>query len=1131
MLQKTAPSTAKMPTNLPKPKFSANAMTVLKRRYLKKDEHGKVVESPQRMLWRVASTVAAADQIYDPGADTQALAREFYRLMAELDFMPNSPTLMNAGRKLGQLSACFVLPVEDSMPSIFEAVKQTALIHQSGGGTGFSFSRIRPKNDVVHSTRGISSGPLSFMSVFDCATETIKQGGTRRGANIAIMRVDHPDIMDFIKVKSDLDVLHNFNLSVAITDEFMRALAEDGDYALINPRNQEVVRYQNAAKLFRHIVKQAWHSGEPGIVFIDRINAENPTPEAGEIESTNPCVTADTMVMTAVGPRRVHELCNQQAVLRINGREYPTGPQGFFSTGRKPVLRLVTSEGYSVRLTADHPVMRAASVTRYRVDRQWTAAGELAPGDRIVLHDHRALADWDGAYGLAEGYLLGLLLGDGTMKDDKAVISVWHQALAANDDQPAAAGTAGVMQTALEHARSLPHRRDFNGWTHVPGRGEYRLSLGHVHRVATELGIRPGHKSITSAIEKTSSAFHRGFLSGLFDADGSVQGSQAKGVSVRLAQSSLQDLQAAQRMLLRLGIASTIYQNRRLAGHTMLPDGRGGYRQYRVKAQHELCISGANLERFAEQVGFGDTAKKSRLDELRQAYRRNPNRERFLATVEALVPEGEEEVFDVQVPGINAFDGNGLMLHNCGEQPLLPYESCNLGSLNLANMVTDGKVDYERLGTSVDTAIHFLDNVVDINNYPLDEIERVTKLNRKIGLGVMGFADLLVQLEIPYSSQEAVETAETLMKFIDERALAASSKLGISRGAFPNFPDSIYGRRDPKTPVRNATRTTIAPTGTISILAGCSSGVEPLFAVAFLRRVMDNDELFEVNTRFERVAKKEGFYSHELVKQIAYNGTLAGLEEVPVKYRRIFETAHDITPENHIAIQAAFQRHTNNAVSKTINFPHQATEEDVRQTYLLAFQLGCKGVTIYRDGCRENQVLNIGKTDKKSAAAAKELPHKPFKRDRPTMLTGCTYQMTTGCGPMYVTINQDEDKVPFELFNTVGKAGGCAASQCEAIGRLVSLAWRSGMPPEPMIKQLIGISCHKPAGFGENKVTSCADAIAQAIRQHLEKTNGHRDQSRDQVNHIFGACPECGGVIEHEGGCCVCHGCGYSECG
>ena len=753
MPKKSPAKSIKLPAGAPKPKFSANAITVLERRYLKKDLHGKVLEAPEEMLWRVAHTIAAGDRNYDPKAKVDELAMDFYKLMADLDFLPNSPTLMNAGRELGQLSACFVLPIEDSMDSIFEAVKQTALIHQSGGGTGFSFSRIRPKNDVVHSTKGISSGPLSFMSVFDCATETIKQGGTRRGANMAILRVDHPDIMDFIKIKADLSLLHNFNLSVAITDDFMTALANNQDYPLINPRSKEVVRMQNAAKVFRQIVKQAWLSGEPGIVFIDRINAENPTPAAGAIESTNPC----------------------------------------------------------------------------------------------------------------------------------------------------------------------------------------------------------------------------------------------------------------------------------------------------------------------------------------------------------------------------------------GEQPLLPYESCNLGSINLAHMVIHGKIDYAKLERTVRAAVHFLDNVVDINNYPLRQIEKVTKQNRKIGLGVMGFADLLIQLEVPYSSHEATTTAEEVMRFIDETALDASIKLAQKRGAFPNFPESIYGRRDPQTPVRNATRTTIAPTGTISLLAGASSGVEPLFAVSYVRRVMDNDELFEVNPIFEEIAVREGFYSKEVVRDIAHNGSVRGINEIPAKYRQIFETAHDITPRNHIDIQAAFQKHTNNAVSKTINFSHTATEEDVKEAFLLSYQLNCKGVTIYRDGCREGQVLSIGKTDTKAAVAPTPTA-RPIKRDRPALLTGCTYQMTTGCGPMYVTINEDDQHRPFELFNTVGKAGGCAASQCEAIGRLVSQAWRSGMSPEPIVKQLIGISCHKPAGFGEKRVTSCADAIAQAIRLHLERSNGFKDASLNDSNAMFGACPECGGVIEHEGGCCVCHACGYSEC-
>ncbi len=750
------PTAIAMPTDLKAPKFSDNAVTVLKRRYLMKDENGRVLEEPINMMWRVAATVAAGETLHNKKADVEKLAREFYALLSNFDFLPNSPTLMNAGRELGQLSACFVLPVEDTMDSIFTAVKQTALIHQSGGGTGFSFSRIRPKNDVVHSTKGVSSGPLSFMQVFDVATETIKQGGTRRGANMGIMRVDHPDIMDFIKVKSDHAKLQNFNLSVAITDAFMEALKTGSDYDLVNPRNNEVVGRQDAAKLFRQIVKQAWSSGEPGIVFIDRINAQNPTPEAGMIESTNPC----------------------------------------------------------------------------------------------------------------------------------------------------------------------------------------------------------------------------------------------------------------------------------------------------------------------------------------------------------------------------------------GEQPLLPYESCNLGSINLANMVADGAIDYEKLGRVVDQAVHFLDNVVDINRYPLPEIETVTKQNRKIGLGVMGFADILVRLGLPYSSAEAIDVAEDVMRFIDERAFEKSCELGEQRGAFPNFPRSVYGLKNPKQPVRNATRTTIAPTGTISILAGCSSGVEPLFAVAFVRRVMDNDELHEVNPLFAEVARREGFYSDDLVKTIAHRGSVHGLEQIPAECRRVFETAHDIRPKNHIDIQTAFQKYTNNAVSKTINFPHNATQTDVEEAFLMAYNAGCKGLTIYRDGCREGQVLNIGKTDKKKGAAQSvAAPAGPVlvKRNRPKILQGRTFQMTTGCGPMYVTINEDENRQLFEIFNTVGKAGGCAASQCEAIGRLVSLAWRSGMQPEPILKELIGISCHKPAGFGDNRVTSCADAIAKAVRQLLDEHSGCKANPVSE-NMTFGACPECGGVVEHEGGCCVCHACGYSEC-
>ncbi|MBP7764233.1 MAG: vitamin B12-dependent ribonucleotide reductase [Deltaproteobacteria bacterium] len=730
------------------PELSPNALTVLERRYLKRDKEGKVLETPVDMLRRVAQTIAAADQLFVEKADTKPLAEDFYRMMAQLEFLPNSPTLMNAGRELGQLSACFVLPVGDSMEDIFDAVKYTALIHKSGGGTGFSFSRLRPANDVVMTTTGISSGPISFMRVFDVATETIKQGGTRRGANMGILRVDHPDIMNFIMCKADHKQLNNFNISVGLTEAFMKAVEKDENYDLFNPRNGQVTGQLNARKVFNRIVTQAWENGEPGIVFLDRLNRDNPTPHVGAIESTNPC----------------------------------------------------------------------------------------------------------------------------------------------------------------------------------------------------------------------------------------------------------------------------------------------------------------------------------------------------------------------------------------GEQPLLPYESCNLGSINLAKMVSGGQINWERLKEVVHLAVHFLDNVVEANKYPLPQIAEMTLANRKIGLGVMGWADMLIYLSVPYNSDEAIELGKKVMAFINTQGREASRALAVSRGAFPNFKGSVYETKG-EAPLRNATVTTIAPTGTISIIANASSGVEPLFAVSYVRQVMDNDLLVEVHPYFEAVARQRGFYSRELMQRIAEHGSLRDLEEIPEDIRRVFVTAHDIPPEVHIRMQAAFQQFTDNAVSKTVNFPKTATIQDVARVYELAYQLDCKGVTIYRDGSREQQVLSVGKKEEAAPGAAKEKP--ATKRERPKVLKGWTYQMQTGCGPLYVTVNEDSTGL-FELFTTMGKAGGCAASQNEAIGRMVSLAWRSGLQARQVIKQLQGISCHSHSGFGENKILSCADAVAKAIQSHMT-ANGDKVQHEKRA-FFKGACPDCGGIVEHEGGCVVCRICGYSEC-
>jgi ribonucleoside-diphosphate reductase alpha chain len=732
------------------PGLSKNALTVLEKRYLKRDKDGKVLETPVDMFQRVAATIAAADRNFSKKVDTAPLADKFYRMMTDFEFLPNSPTLMNAGRELGQLSACFVLPVGDSMEDIFEAVKYTALIHKSGGGTGFSFSRLRPANDVVMSTKGISSGPLSFMRVFDVATETIKQGGTRRGANMGILRVDHPDIMDFIMCKADQHQLNNFNISVGITEAFMKAVDEDRDYDIINPRDGEVCTTMNARKVFSRIVKQAWENGEPGIIFLDRLNRDNPTPLVGEIESTNPC----------------------------------------------------------------------------------------------------------------------------------------------------------------------------------------------------------------------------------------------------------------------------------------------------------------------------------------------------------------------------------------GEQPLLPYESCNLGSINLGKMVKNGKVDWDRLREVVRLSVHFLDNVIEVNNYPLPQIGEMTRANRKIGLGVMGWADMLILLGTPYSSDEAITLGEKVMKFINDEGHAYSRELAKVRGTFPNFKGSIFDRPG-KGEIRNATVTTIAPTGTISIIAGASSGVEPLFAVSFVRQVMDNNKLIEINPMFEEIARKRGFYSDALMERIAEHGTLHDLPEVPEDIRDVFVTAHDITPDYHIRMQAAFQRYTDNAVSKTVNFPNSATYEDVEKVYRLAYESDCKGVTIYRDGSRDMQVLSTGKKEEKTAPAPAVEEKHPIKRERPKALHGSTYQMQTGCGPLYVTINEDRNGL-FELFTTMGKAGGCASSQCEAIGRMVSLAWRSGVQSRQVVKQLLGISCHCPTGFGDNKVLSCADAVAKAIQTRMHENGGMAELHVPAMEK--GACPECGGAVEHEGGCAVCRACGYSEC-
>ncbi len=746
-------------SSFPHPRLTSNAITVLERRYLRRESSGRVIEQPRDMFLRVARFIASADKLYNKKADTEKTTAVFFSMMSSLEFLPNSPTLMNAGRELGQLSACFVLPVEDSMTSIFEAVKNTALIHKSGGGTGFSFSRVRPKNDIVRSTQGIASGPISFLHVFDAATETVKQGGTRRGANMAILRVDHPDIMEFIYCKEEDDRLNNFNISVGITEKFWSALQAESEYELINPHSGEPVGSLPAVDVFNAIVEHAWKNGEPGIIFMDRLNEDNPTPHLGEIESTNPC----------------------------------------------------------------------------------------------------------------------------------------------------------------------------------------------------------------------------------------------------------------------------------------------------------------------------------------------------------------------------------------GEQPLLPFESCNLGSINLSKMVkaTDEgiEVDYDKLRSTIHNSVHFLDNVIDVNRYPLKEIENKTKATRKIGLGVMGFADMLAKLGIPYMSVHSVDLAAKLMKFIDDEAREKSYQLAQERGAFPEFEKSIYGTNDGK-PLRNATRTTIAPTGTISIISGCSSGIEPLFALAFTRQVLDNDKLTEIHPFFCQKLKDENIYTTELIEKVIENGSIQDMEEIPQHIRDIFQTSHDITPEWHVRMQAAFQRYTNNAVSKTVNFPNGASKEDVAQVYCLSHDLGCKGVTIYRDGSRSEQVLSKGR---KSGSEKKE--DDIFGKDRPCTLRGFTSKLNTGQGSLYVTVNTSNQGKPVEVFANIGKSGGDTAALAEAIGRLISIAMQKNVSVEDVAKTLIGISGSRPIWNNGRLVRSVPDGIGQILLSEFG-TSPAPHQEGDETHYAAvealqtgPECPECNSIMETEGGCSVCHNCGFSHCG
>lgn len=1194
-----------------------NSRKVLERRYLRRDLDGTLLETPAGMFYRVAYHVAQVEAQH--GQAPEAATQAFYNLLSEYRFFPNSPTFTGAGTPLGQLAACFVLPIEDDMgkasDGIFSTLRVAALIQQTGGGNGFSFSRLRPKNDVVHTSSGRATGPVGFLRVYDQAFGEIAQGGTRRGANMGVLRVDHPDIEEFVECKAKEGSIANFNISVAITDAFMQAVKDDTDFPLINPRNQQTHKIVRARDLFAKIIKYAHHNGEPGALFIDAANRSNPVPHLYALEATNPCVTGDTLIYTADGLRTARDLHASQARpgVVLDGRfgSEPVSPlaSAVFYTGDKPVYRLETNEGYELDATANHQIMTAAG---------WVALEDLRPGVKVHILNRKGGFGRDGS--LALGRTLGWLFGDGTFNIAEGAGLMFFQ-----DEQALAPQFAEYVNDIVaprgHHNVYAPTRSYTVGVQAVAGRAETRVISTRLREMLHDLGITD-KEQIPQIVFTGSEAMQQGFLQGLFSADGTVLGNPAKGVNVRLWSANATLLRGVQRLLLNFGIASKLYLNRKTAGVKAMPDGRGGLADYATQAGHELVISKQNVARFQAEIGFLQPAKADKLAHALAAYGpRGPYAETFTATVKAITPLGVQPVYDLTEPLTHSFVANGMVVHNCGEQWLGPYENCCLGSINLGvHVTTDAAgnpvVDWDLLRRSIYESTHFLDNVVSANAYvpAVPEVAAAAYRARRIGLGIMGLGDMMYLLGIRYGSEEGQEFAGQIMEFVRYHCMEKSIQLSHARGTFEAFVGSIY---DPTLPggmtwqppqpvapftrdygrpaldwnmisagitqygIRNAAQTTVAPTGTIATVCGCEGyGCEPVFALGYIRHFKDGDKSVELpytSPLFEHALNATPLSEKQkaaIKQRVATVGSCQEIDDLPAQLRHTFVVSSDITADEHVRMQAAIQAFVDNSISKTCNFPEGATEDDVAKAYLLAWELGCKGLTVYVTGSRQEVVLETKATKEKksedsagSNGQAADAPYtngtshsveakpapvvqvhdvKPVvtKRPRPAALRGSTYRKETPLGTAYITVNSDEREEPFEIFLNVGKAGSEVSAVSEAMGRLMSLILRmpASLPPSERLRwvmdEMAGIGGGRPLGFGVNRVRSLPDGIAQVLAEHLSGLPAsaeplHAEQLALPIAQrpIGDICPECGeAAFLNVEGCRKCAVCGYSEC-